>query len=110
CVLLVYATFMNLDIVLPLNLADGREVIVNRDDNDWELTEPQGFTDWMKNKDALAKGNLRKVIPLMKSLRDHKASFTGTRSILLTTMLGEQVTELRTLLDPSYYSDVPAAL
>lgn len=101
---------MHLDIVPHLNLADGREVIVNRDDNDWEQTDPQGFTDWMKDKDTLAKGNLRKVIRLMKYLRDHKNSFTGTRSILLTTLLGEQVTELRTLLDPGYYSDVPTTL
>jgi len=101
---------MHLDIVPHLNLADGREVIVNRDDNTWEPTAPQGFTDWMKNKDALAKGNLRKVIRLMKYLRDHKNSFTGTRSILLTTLLGEQVTKLRTLLDPGYYSDVPTTL
>ena len=110
CVRLVYANSMHLDIVPHLNLADGREVIVNRDDNDWELTNPQGFTDWMKEKDALAKGNLRKVIRLMKYLRDHKNSFTGTRSILLTTLLGEQVTALRTLIDPNYYSDVPTAL
>jgi hypothetical protein len=110
CVRLVYANSMHLDIVPHLNLADGREVIVNRDDNDWELTDPQGFTDWMKEKDALAKGNLRKVIRLMKYLRDHKNSFTGTRSILLTTLLGEQVTGLRTLLDPGYYSDVPTTL
>lgn len=110
CVRLVYANSMHLDIVPHLNLADGREVIVNRDDNAWELTNPQGFTDWMKSKDALAKGNLRKVIRLMKYLRDHKNSFTGTRSILLTTLLGEQVTELRTLLDPGYCSDVPTTL
>lgn len=110
CVRLVYANSMHLDIVPHLNLADGREVIVNRDDNAWELTDPQGFTDWMKDKDTLAKGNLRKVIRLMKYLRDHKNSFTGTRSILLTTLLGEQVTELRTLLDPGYYSDVPTTL
>lgn len=110
CVRLVYANSMHIDIVPHLNLADGREVIVNRDENDWERTNPQGFTDWMRNKDALAKGNLRKVIRLMKYLRDHKNSFTGTRSILLTTLLGDQVTELRTLLDPGYYSDVPTTL
>jgi len=110
CVRLVYANSMHIDIVPHLNLADGREVIVNRDDNDWEVTDPQGFTDWMRTKDALAGGNLRKVIRLMKYLRDHKNSFTGTRSILLTTLLGEQVTELRTLLDPGYYSSVPTTL
>src|SRR3954447_2854363 len=54
CVQLVYANSMHIDIVPHLNLADGREVIVNRDDNDWELTKPLGFTDWMKKKDALS--------------------------------------------------------
>lgn len=110
CVRLVYANSMHLDIVPHLNLADGSEVIVNRDDNAWELTDPQGFTDWMNSKDALAEGNLRKVIRLMKYLRDHKNSFTGTRSILLTTLLGEQITELRTYSNPGYYSDVPTSL
>jgi|SRR5918999_941690 hypothetical protein len=110
CVRLVYANSMHIDIVPHLNLADGREVIVNRDDDEWEKTNTQGFTDWMKNKDAIARGNLRKVIRLMKYLRDHKNSFTGTRSILLTTLLGEQVMELRTLLDPGYYSNVPTTL
>lgn len=110
CVRLVYANSMHIDIVPHLKLGDGREVIVNRDDNTWEPTNPQGFTDWMKSRDALTKGNLRKVIRLMKYLRDHKNSFTGTRSILLTTLLGEQVTELRALLDPGYYSDVPTTL
>jgi hypothetical protein len=107
---LVYANLMHVDIVPHLNLADGREVIVNRDDNDWEKTNPQGFTDWMKDKDSLANGNLRKVIRLMKYLRDHKNSFTGTRSIILTTLLGEQVTELRAYSTPGYYSNVPTTL
>ncbi len=107
---LVYSNLMHVDIVSHLNLADGREVIVNRDDNDWEDTNPQGFTDWMKTKDSIANGNLRKVIRLMKYLRDHKNSFTGTRSILLTTLVGAQVTELRKLSNPGYYSNVPTTL
>lgn len=107
---LVYANLMHVDIVPHLNLADGREVIVNRDDNDWEKTNPQGFTDWMKKKDNIANGNLRKVIRLMKYLRDHKNSFTGTRSIILTTLLGEQVTEPQTISNPDYYGNVPKTL
>jgi len=109
---LVYATSsrMHVDIVPHLNLADGREVIVNRDDNQWEKTNPQGFTDWMKDKDTLANGNLRKVIRLMKYLRNHKNSFTGTRSIILTTLLGEQVSELQAASNPGYYSNVPTTL
>jgi hypothetical protein len=101
---------MHVDIVPHLKLIDGREVIVNRDANNWEQTDPQGFTDWMRSKDAIANGNLRKVIRLMKYLRDHKNSFTGTRSILLTTLLGSQVSEVRELLDPGYYADVPTTL
>lgn len=107
---LVYKNDMHVDIVPHLNLADGREVIVDRDDNQWEKTNPQGFTDWMKEKDSIANGNLRRVIRLMKYLRDHKNSFTGTRSILLTTLLGEQVTLLNKISNPSYYSNVPTTL
>ncbi len=110
CVRVSYANSMHLDIVPHLKLANGREVIVNRDVNDWEDTHPQRFTDWMQNKDRLANGNLRKVIRLMKYLRDHKGSFTGTRSILLTTMLGERVTEARKLVKPGCYDNVPKTL
>lgn len=110
CVALVYANSMHVDIVPHLNLADGREVIVNRDDNVWEKTNPRGFTAWMKEKDSIANGNLRKIIRLMKYLRNHKNSFTGTRSILLTTLLGEQVTERRKLLTPGCYGNVPTTL
>lgn len=110
CVRVGYANSMHVDVVPHLRLADGREVIANRDANDWEQTDPQGFTNWMRTKDAIAKGNLRKVIRLMKYLRDHKNSFTGTRSILLTTLLGSQVSEVRDLLDPGYYADVPTTL
>jgi hypothetical protein len=46
----------------------------------------------------------------MKYLRNHKNSFTGTRSILLTTLLGEGVTELQVISNPSYYSNVPTTL
>jgi hypothetical protein len=63
-----------------------------------------------KNKDSIANGNFRKVIRLMKYLRDHKNSFTGTRSIILTTLLGEQVTQLRVASNPGYYSNVPTTL
>ncbi|MBT3152737.1 nucleotidyltransferase [Streptomyces sp. CHD11] len=110
CVQLSYANSMHVDIVPYLRFADGREVIVNRDKNEWEVTNPAGFTTWMKDKDAIANGNLRKVIRLMKYLRDHKNSFTGTRSIILTTLLGERVLRTNTLIRPGCYSNVPTAL
>lgn len=110
CVQLSYANSMHVDIVPYLHLEDGREVIVNRDANVWERTNPAGFTDWMQRKDSIANGNLRKVIRLMKYLRNHRNSFTGTRSIILTTLLGERVSETRALSEPGCYSNVPIAL
>ncbi|MDB5338109.1 MAG: hypothetical protein JWN70_3728 [Planctomycetaceae bacterium] len=110
CVRLAYANSMHVDIVPYLSLSDGRQVIVNRDEDKWEQTDPEGFTTWMHEKDTMTGGNLRRVIRLLKYLRDHKNSFTGTRSIILTTLLGEQVTSVRKLLDPGYYSNVPTAL
>lgn len=110
CVRLVYSNSMHVDIVPYVVLIDGREVIVNRDDDTWESTDSQGFTTWMRTQDQIAQGNLRKVIRLMKFLRDHKGSFTGTRSVILTTLLGNQVSAYKKFADPGYYRDVPTAL
>lgn len=110
CVRVVYANSMHVDIVPHLYLSDGREVIVNRDEDAWEETNPGGFTEWMREQDSIAGGNLRKVIRLLKFLRDHKNSFTGTRSIILTTVLGERVEAWRKTFEPGYYGSVPTAL
>ncbi|MFF7655731.1 cyclic GMP-AMP synthase DncV-like nucleotidyltransferase [Streptomyces sp. NPDC007983] len=110
CVQLSYANSMHVDIVPYLHLEDGREVIINRDDDLWEKTNPAGFTAWMQKKDRIADGNLRKVIRLMKYLRNHRKSFTGTRSIILTTLLGERVSEIKAVSEPGCYSNVPTAL
>ena len=111
CVYVEYANnAMHVDIVPFVILSDGSQNIVNRDDNVWELTDPAGFTQWMQEKDKITNGNLRKVIRLLKFLRDHKNSFTGTKSILITTLLGEQVAEWKKIGDPGYYSDLPTTL
>lgn len=111
CVYLDYANnAMHLDIVPFVIRVDGTQWIINRDDNEWERTDTDGFTAWMKGQDEIAGKHLREVIRIMKFLRDHKNSFTGTKSILLTTLLGEQVKEWRTVLDAGYYGDLPTAL
>lgn len=111
CVYVQYANnAMHVDIVPFVKRPDGSQWIVNRDDNCWERTDTDGFTDWMKAKDKIANRRLREVIRIMKFLRDHKNSFTGTKSILLTTMLGERVENWRKIVDPGYYSDLPTAL
>lgn len=106
CCRIVYAGDCHVDVVPYLVLADGREVIVNYAANEFEETNPQGFTDWMKEKDDLANGNLRRVIRLMKYLRDYKQTFT-VPSVILTTLLGERV---QTWHEQARYSDTPTAL
>lgn len=111
CVYVEYAeNAMHVDVVPFVVRADGSQNIINRDDNCWERTDAAGFTEWMRNKNKITNGHLRKVIRLLKFLRDHKDSFTGTKSILITTLLGEQVAEWRKFTDPGYYSDLPTSL
>src|SRR3712207_2721368 len=64
----------------------------------------------MKDKDEIAGKNMRKVIRLLKFLRDHKGTFRGTRSVILTTLVGERIESWRKLTDPGYYADVPTTL
>lgn len=117
CVWLEYApengVGCHLDIVPLITLADGRRVIVNRDDNKWEppsgSTNPQGLTDWVKRRDQLTSGQFRRVVRLMKYLRNERGSFDGVKSVILTTVLGLQVTEYDAQ-SPSKYANIPTAL
>lgn len=110
CVRVVYADFCHVDIVPYLILPGDRKVIVNGDEEIWEATNPEGFTQWMKEQDDIASGNLRKVIRLLKYLRDHRGHFEGTRSVILTTLVGDRVDAARKMYDSGYYTTVPDAL
>lgn len=115
CVYLTYGATAgevgcHLDIVPYLILPDGRHVIVNRDENDWEDTSTTGFADWVQTRDRITGGLFRKVVRLMKYYKVEKGSFNGVKSVILTTLLGEQVSEWKTALDPSCYADLPTAL
>lgn len=117
CVWLKYASEndvgCHLDIVPLVTLADKRRVIVNRDDNTWEpaygSTDPQGLTNWVQRRDQLTSQQFRRVVRLMKYLRNERGSFNGVKSVILTTVLGLQVTEADALY-PGKYSNTPTAL
>lgn len=117
CVYLKYAPEnrigCHLDIVPFVTLVDGRRVIVNRDDNTWEplsgSTDPQGFSDWVRRRDELTEKNFRKVVRLMKYLRDERGSFNGVKSVILTTVLGMQVTDA-SAFSPGRYKNLATAL
>ncbi|PKW25739.1 SMODS domain-containing nucleotidyltransferase [Phycicoccus duodecadis] len=99
----------HVDIVPFLSLSDGRNVIVNGDDNEWEDANPQSFTNWMRERDDITDRNFREVVRLMKYLRDN-SDWAGTKSIILTTLLGDRVSAMKTIFDPNYYGDVPTTL
>ncbi len=107
CVRLVYAGDYHVDVVPYVVLSNGRQVIVNSDEDKWEDTDPAGFTAWMKKKNDLTGGNLKRVIRLFKYLRDHRDNFKLTRSVLLTAMIGERVEASKLIGDPGYYEDLP---
>lgn len=117
CVWLKYApengVGCHLDIVPLVTLVTGRSVIANRDTNTWEpphdSTNPQGFTDWVNRCEQLTSGQFRRVVRLMKFLRNERGSFDGVKSVILTTVLGLQVNEIKAC-DPKFYSNTPTAL
>jgi len=109
CVRIVYANDCHIDVVPFVRLADGREVIVNRDTDEWEETNPEGFTESMSKKDDMTGGDLRRVLRLLKYLRDFKGTFS-VKSVILTTLVGGVVEEWRKISDPGHYSDVSTSL
>lgn len=112
CVMIDYAGDFSLDVVPvivreSLLLASTFEVC-NRLTDQYEPTAPQAYTDWLAEKNSAVGGNqLRKITRLVKYLRDIKGTFT-IKSILLTTLLGNQISVLDT---PSNdFVDTPTAL
>ena len=109
CVRVVYANDCHIDIVPFINLSDGRQVIVNHETDEWEETDPEGFTAWLKQQDDIAGRRLRLAIRLVKYLRDHHMHFKRTRSVVLTILLGGRVDASKKVFDPAYYGDLPTA-
>jgi hypothetical protein len=90
CVRISYANDCHVDVVPAITLEDGRQVIICYRDNAFEDTNPVGFADWMKERDDITGGQLRRVIRLLKWLRDFKNTFSCP-SVILTVMLGGRV-------------------
>ena len=89
CVTVDYAGDFHLDTV-PRVTSDGKHYVCNRVDNKFEETDGNGYRDWFNEKNRITGGNLKRVVRLLKHLRDHKNSFTA-KSILLTTLAGNTI-------------------
>ena len=78
--------------VVPRVTIKGRHYVCNRHENKFEETDGNGYREWFNGKNRITGGNLKKVVKLLKYLRDHKNSFTA-KSILLTTLAGYMIRE-----------------
>jgi hypothetical protein len=108
CVYIDYSDPFHVDMV-PYVERHGSTFITNRATNEWELTHPEGFNEWLDEQNRLANGHLIAVIRLMKYLRDYKQTFS-VKSVVLTTLLGGAVKEARIWGDTTYCCDLPTAL
>jgi Second Messenger Oligonucleotide or Dinucleotide Synthetase domain/Adenylyl/Guanylyl and SMODS C-terminal sensor domain len=113
CVTLNYAGDFHLDVVpvvvgteFPSNASTYS--VCNRTEDEFEPTDGDGYAEWWRGQDALTGGQLKKVTRLLKYLRDVKKTFS-VKSVLFTTLIGEQVTALDQLL-PGKFVDLPTAL
>jgi len=106
CVRVSYANDCHVDVVPAVTLENGNQAIICYRDNVFEDTNPIGFADWMKERDDISGGQLRRVIRLLKWLRDFKNTFSCP-SVILTVMLGGRIQFWDT---QSAYSDIPTAL
>ena len=91
CVTVDYAGDFHLDVV-PRVTRDGKHYVCNRIDNDFEETDGTGYRDWFNERNRMTGGNLKRVVRLLKYLRDHKSNYTA-KSILLTTLAGNTMEE-----------------
>jgi hypothetical protein len=89
CVTLEYAGDFHIDVVPCVRQLD-IPYIANRLTDEWEPTDPVGFTAWMDEHDQRANGFLVPAIRLCKYLRDYKGR-PKIKSVILTILLAEMV-------------------
>ena len=93
CVTVDYAGDFHLDVVPRITVIERGEekhYICNQRDNDFELTDGTGYRDWFNEQSRITGGNLKRVVRLLKFMRDHKNNYTA-KSIILTTLAGKAI-------------------
>lgn len=102
CVTIDYEGDFHVDLV-PAIERNGRYYICNKNTDEFEETDSDGYAQWFEQQDSRANGYLVPVVRLLKYLRDYKGDF-DTKSIILTTIAGMQV------YSDDEFIDIPDAL
>ncbi len=112
CVRIDYAGDFHVDVVPYLERWD-KHYITNRvepaDEGRFELSDPEAFSAWIDERQRATNGTFVKAVRLLKYLRDYKNTFT-CKSIILMTLLGNEISPIVASLNPSQYADVPTTL
>ena len=89
CVTIDYAGDFHLDVV-PRVTSGGRHYVCNRIENSFEVTDGTGYREWFNEKNRITVGNLKRIVRILKYLRDQKNNYSA-KSILLTTLAGNTI-------------------
>lgn len=84
CVTVDYAGDFHLDVV-PRITHNGKHYIFNRVENIFEETDGTNYREWFNKQNRITGGKLKRIVRLLKYLRDHKNNYTA-KSIMLTTL------------------------
>lgn len=74
----------HLDVVPRITHAE-RHYIFNSEENTFEETDGTGYRDWFNKQNRITGRKLKRIVRLLKYLRDHKNNYTA-KSIMLTTL------------------------
>lgn len=110
CVTIEYAGERRIDVApcVKGRLRQDSYEVCNRTVNEFELTSPLAYTNWVIERNAVAGGNdLKKVTRLLKYLRDIKSDFTCP-SFLFTTLVGSRIDDADKGTDA--FADTPTCL
>ncbi len=107
CVTIDYESDFHIDLVPSITLNDGRQMVMNKTVNTFEVTDGDGYAQWFEDRSKIT-GNkyLIKTVRLIKYIRDAEGAFE-VKSVLLTTLLGNLVSS--TDIQSRDYPDLPTA-
>ena len=89
CLTLHYAGDFHVDVV-PRITGENTHFICNRETNCFEPTDGTGYRDWFSEKSQITNVNLKRVVRLLKYLRDRQDNYVA-KSVLLTTLAGNTI-------------------
>jgi hypothetical protein len=112
CVRIDYANEFHIDLV-PYLESQRRGYVTNCEvpvgKGRYEPSDPQAFTAWIAEREVATNNHFVHAVRLIKYLRDYKDTFT-CKSIILLTLLGQQIDLNTSQANPAKYADVSSTL